>query len=162
MSVADAFLRANARYAATYTNTVLPAAPACKVAILTCMDARLDPATFLGLHDGDAHVIRNAGGRAPDAIRSLVISQHLLGTREIVVIHHTECGMQTATDTQVQQQVHATLHVTAAIPFLMFTDLEESVRADVTLIRQSPLLFPDTRVRGFIYDVRDGRLREVR
>jgi carbonic anhydrase len=161
MSVADEFLQADARYAATFTKGDLPMPPARKVAVVTCMDARLDPAKFLGLAEGDAHIIRNAGGRAADAIRSLVISQQLLGTREIVVIHHTDCGMLTFTDAQLHRKLHDELHVHAEIPFLPFTDLEQSVRDDVAEIRNSPLLLPDVPVRGFIYDVHDGRLREV-
>jgi carbonic anhydrase len=161
MTVADEFLQADAQYAATFTKGDLPMPPARKVAVVTCMDARLDPAKFLGLVEGDAHIIRNAGGRAADALRSLVISQQLLGTREIVVIHHTDCGMLTFTDAQLHQKLHDELHVHADIPFLPFTDLEQSVRDDVALIRNSPLLLPDVPVRGFIYDVHDGRLREV-
>jgi carbonic anhydrase len=161
MSVADEFLQANAQYAAARTKGELPMPPARKVAVVTCMDARLDPAQFLGLEEGDAHVIRNAGGRAADAIRSLVISQQLLGTREVIVIHHTDCGMLSFTDAQLHQKLHDELHVHAEIPFLPFTDLEQSVRDDVAAIRESPLLLSDVPVRGFIYDVRDGRLREV-
>ncbi len=161
MAVTDEFLRANAEYAASFTKGDLPMPPGRKIAVVTCMDARLDPAKFLGLQEGDAHVIRNAGGRAADAIRSLVISQHLLGTREIVLIHHTDCGMLTFTDEQLHQKLHDELHVHAEIPFLAFDDLEQSVRDDVEAIRTSPLLLPDVPVRGFIYDVHDGRLTEV-
>jgi carbonic anhydrase len=161
MTVADEFVQADARYAATFTKGDLPMPPARKVAVVTCMDARLDPAKFLGLEEGDAHIIRNAGGRAADAIRSLVISQQLLGTREVVVIHHTDCGMLTFTDEQLHQKLHDELHVHADIPFLPFTDLEQSVRDDVAAIKTSPLLLPNVPVRGFIYDVHDGRLREV-
>ena len=139
----------------------LPAPPRQKIAIVVCMDARLDPARFLGLEEGDAHVIRNAGGRAADAIRSLVISQHLLGTREVAVIHHTDCGMLTFTEEQLHQKLHDELHVHAEIEFLPFTDLEQSVRDDVQAIKDSPLLLPDVPVRGFIYDVHTGLLHEV-
>ena len=125
------------------------------------MDARLDPARFLGLQEGDAHVIRNAGGRAADAIRSLVISQQLLGTREVVVIHHTDCGMLTFTDDQLRQKLRDDLGVQTNDVFLPFSDLEQSVRDDVAAIRTSPLLLKDVPVRGFIYDVRTGRLQEV-
>src|SRR5579859_4823244 len=99
--------------------------PARKVAVLTCMDARLDPARFLGLEEGDAHVIRNAGGRAADAIRSLVISQQLLGTREVMVSHHTDCGMLTFTDEQLRRKLQDDLHVHADITFLPMSDLEQ-------------------------------------
>jgi carbonic anhydrase len=161
MSVADEFLQANERYAAGFDKGDLPAPPARKVAVVTCMDARLDPAQFLGLNPGDAHVIRNAGGRAADAIRSLVISQHLLGTREVVVIHHTDCGMLTFTDEQLRQKLRDELGVTSEQEFLPFSDLEQSVRDDVAIIRASPLLLKDVPVRGFIYDVRTGRLHEL-
>src|SRR5579885_1205975 len=127
-STVQEFLKANERYAASFQKGNLPMPPARKAVILTCMDARLDPAKFLGLEEGDAHVIRHAGGRAADAIRSLVLSQPLLGTREIVVIHHTDCGMLTFTDAQLHQKLHDDLHVHAEIPFLPFTDLEQSVR----------------------------------
>src|SRR5579875_1822767 len=126
MSVADEFLQANERYAASFTKGDLPVPPARRVAVVVCMDARLDPARFLGLEEGDAHIIRNAGGRAADALRSLVISQQLLGTREIVVIHHTGCGMLTFTDQQLQQKLHDELGVDTDQQFLPFTDLQES------------------------------------
>jgi carbonic anhydrase len=161
MAVADEFLRANEHYAAGFDKGDLPASSARKVAVVTCMDARLDPAQFLGLSPGDAHVIRNAGGRAADAIRSLVISQHLLSTREVVVIHHTDCGMLTFTDEQLRQKLRAELGVTSEQEFLPFGDLEQSVRDDVAIIRTSPLLLKDVPVRGFIYDVKTGRLHEV-
>jgi carbonic anhydrase len=160
MAATDEFLQSNARYVADFSKGGLTAPPARKVAILTCMDARLDPAKFLGLEEGDAHVIRNAGGRAADAIRSLVISQQLLGTREVVVVHHTDCGMLTFTDAQLHQKLHDELHVHAEIPFLPFSDLEQSVRDDVAEIKNSPLLL-DVPVRGFIYDVHTGRLNEI-
>jgi carbonic anhydrase len=161
MSVADEFLQANARYAAQFTKGDLPMPPARHVAVVACMDARLDPARALGLEEGDAHVIRNAGGRAADAIRSLVISQQLLGTREVVVVHHTDCGMVSFTDDQLRRQVHDRLGADTEMPFLSFTDLEQSVRDDVAMIKASPLLLQGIPVRGFIYDVHDGTLSEV-
>jgi len=161
MSVTNEFLQADARYAAAFHKGDLPMPPARKVAVVTCMDARLDPAKFLGLEEGDAHVIRNAGGRAADAIRSLVISQQLLGTREIVLIHHTDCGMLTFTDAQLHQKLHDELHADADFPFLSFDDLEKSVRDDVETLRTSPLLLPDVPIRGFIYDVHTGQLNEI-
>ena len=161
MPVADEFLQANERYAAAFAKGGLPAPPGRHVAVVACMDARLDPARFLGLEEGDAHVIRNAGGRAADAIRSLVISQQLLGTREIVVVHHTDCGMLSFTDDQLRQKLHDELGVDADLEFLPFADLEQSVRDDVATLRASPLLLKDAPVRGFIYDVKTGRLREV-
>lgn len=161
MSVADEFSQANEQYAAGFNKGDLAMPPARHVAVVACMDARLDPAKALGLQEGDAHVIRNAGGRAEDAIRSLVISQQLLGTREVVVVHHTDCGMLTFTDDQLRQKVHDELGADTDIPFLAFPDLEQSVRDDVAALRSSPLLLKDVPVRGFIYDVKTGRVHEV-
>ena len=161
MPVADEFLQANQEYAAAFDKGSLPMPPGRHVAVVTWMDARLDPAKFLGLHEGEAHVIRNAGGRAADAIRSLVISQQLLGTREVVVIHHTDCGMLTFTDDQLRQKLRDDLGAQTTDAFLPFSDLEQSVRDDVAAIRTAPLLLKDVPVRGFIYDVRTGRLQEV-
>src|SRR6185437_4302390 len=125
MSVRSEMLDANARYAASFTKGDLPMPPGRKVAILTCMDARLDPAKFLGLQEGDAHVIRNAGGRASDdAIRSLVISQELLGTREVVVIHHVDCGMLSFQNAELQARLKERFGADASdIDFLPFSDL---------------------------------------
>ena len=163
MSVVPEFLKANDAYAAGFTKGELPMPPSRRVAVLTCMDARLDPAKFLGLEEGDAHVIRNAGGRASaDALRSLAISNRLLGTREYVVIHHTDCGMATFTNEQLRERLRQELGVNAGdIDFLPFSDLDESVREDVAAIRSSPLLPKDVSVTGFVYDVRTGRLRPV-
>jgi carbonic anhydrase len=163
MSVIPEFLAANARYAATFDQGQLPMPPARKVAVLTCMDARLDPAKALGLAEGDAHVIRNAGGRASDdAVRSLIISEQLLGTREIVVIHHTDCGMLTFSNDSLREKVRADLGVdTGEFRFLPFSDVEESVWADVEFLQDSPLIAPGTEIRGFVYDVRTGRLSAV-
>ncbi|HEY8291022.1 MAG TPA: carbonic anhydrase [Thermomicrobiales bacterium] len=161
MSNVDDFIQANERYAAAFTKGDLPKQPGKKVAVVVCMDARLDPAKFLGLEEGDAHIIRNAGGRAADAIRSLVISQQLTGTREIAVIHHTDCGMLAFTEEELHQKLHDELHVHAEIEFLPFTDLEQSVRDDVETIRTSPLLIPGLPVQGYVYDVHSGQLHEV-
>jgi carbonic anhydrase len=163
MSVLPALLAANERYAAGFAKRDLPMPPRRKVAVLVCMDARLDPAKFLGLEEGDAHVTRNAGGRASDdAIRSLVISYKLLGTREFLVIHHTDCGMLTFTNEQLREQLRRDLNADASrIDFLPFTDLDESVREDVQTIRSSPLIPDDIAVSGFVYDVKSSRLREV-
>ncbi len=166
MAVTDELLAANQAYAATFTHGDLPLPPRRKIAILVCMDARIDPAKALGLVEGDAHVIRNAGGRAADALRSLVISHALLGTREIDVIHHTDCGMLTFTNHGLRETLGKELGPAAAsaastIDFLPFADLEQSVRDDVALIRSSPLIPATIPVRGFIYDVRTGRLSEV-
>src|SRR3990172_12079716 len=133
MSAVSELLAANEAYASKFNKGDLPMPPASKVAVLTCMDARLDPAKSLGLQEGDAHVIRNAGGRASeDAIRSLVISYKLLGTREFLVIHHEDCGMLTFTNDQLRQQLHRDLGANASdVDFLPFRDLYESVRQDV-------------------------------
>ena len=163
MSAFDDFLAACRSYATAFERGDLPMPPRRQVAVLTCMDARLHPSQFLGLDLGDAHVIRNAGGRASeDAIRSLVISQRLLGTREIVVIHHTDCGMLTFTNEQLAAMIQQELGVEVGDQdFLPFADLEQSVRDDVALLRQSPLIPHDIPISGAIYDVRSGALHEV-
>jgi carbonic anhydrase len=163
VSVTDEFLAANAQYAAGFAKGELPVPPGRRAAVLVCMDARIDPAKALGLEEGDAHVIRNAGGRASDdAIRSLVISYKLLGTREFLVIHHTDCGMLTFSNEQLRDQLKQDLGADAsAIDFLPFGDLDQSVRDDVATIRSSPLIPQDITVRGFVYDVGSGQLREV-
>jgi carbonic anhydrase len=163
MAALPELLEANRRYAAGFTKGSLPVPPARHVAILTCMDARLDPARMLGLEEGDAHVIRNAGGRpTEDAIRSLVISQLLLGTREVVVIHHVECGMLSFSNDELRQKIRADLGADASgIDFLPFSDLAQSVRDDVAELRRSPLLLKDAPISGFIYDVKSGRLLPV-
>ena len=163
MSVVSELVNANEAYARDFSWGDLPMPPARKVAVLTCMDARLDPAKSLGLKEGDAHVIRNAGGRASeDALRSLVISYKLLGTREFLVIHHSDCGMQTFTNDQLRARLRNDLGVDASsVDFLPFADLDESVRRDVRAIRESPLIHGDIGVHGFVHDVRTGRLREV-
>ena len=163
MSVFDEFLRANEQYVQGFDRGDLAMPPRRHVAVLTCMDARLHPEKFLGLALGDAHVIRNAGGRASqDAIRSLAISERLLGTTEIVVIHHTDCGMLTFQNTDLAAKIQADLGVDASDwDFLPFQDLEASVREDVETLRGSPLIPRNIPISGAIYDVRSGRLREV-
>ena len=161
MSEVISFLKANERYASSFEKGHLPMPPARRVAVVACMDARLDPARVLGLEEGDAHVVRNAGGRAADAVRSLVISQQLLGTREVVVIHHTDCGMLTFTDEQLRQKVRDELGAVTDTAFLSFSDLDQSVRDDVAAIRESRLLLKGVPVSGFVYDVKTGRLRPV-
>jgi carbonic anhydrase len=163
MSTIDQFLDANRQFAQTFDRGDLPMPPARKAAVVVCMDARLHPARFLGLDLGDAHVIRNAGGRASnDAIRSLIISSRLLGTNEFAVVHHTDCGMLTFSNEDLRERLQAETGQDASdIDFLPFTDLEESVREDIRRIRESPFLDPDIPVRGFIYDVRTGLLSEV-
>lgn len=162
MSRFDEFLEANAAFAQTFDQGDLPMPPARKVAVVACMDARLHPEKVLGLAIGDAHVIRNAGGRAEDALRSLVISERLLGTTEIVVLHHTDCGMLTFTNEQLAAKIKADLGAdVSGQDFLPFPDLEQSVRDDVSLLRSSPLIPGDIPISGAIYDVTTGKLHEV-
>lgn len=163
MATVDEFLKANEAYAATFQKGHLPMPPARHVAVLTCMDARLHPSRFLGLEEGDAHIIRNAGGRASDdAIRSLVISEQLLGTNTIVVIHHTDCGMLTFSNEDLRTKLKQELNVDAEnIDFLPFKDLEQSVRDDVATLKASPLIPKNIDISGFIYDVKSGRLLPV-
>src|SRR5437763_12111717 len=163
MPVVDEFLKANEAYAANFQKGDLPMPPARHVAVLTCMDARIDPVRLLGREEGDAHVIRNAGGRASeDAIRSLVISEQLLGTNTVVVIHHTDCGMLTFSNDDLRTKVKQELQADADhIDFLPFKDLEQSVNDDVTFLRNSPLIPKSINISGFIYDVRSGKLLPV-
>ena len=163
MTVVQEFLKANEDYAANFQKGHLPMPPARHVAVLTCMDARLHPARFLGLEEGDAHVIRNAGGRASDdAIRSLVISEQLLGTNTVVVIHHTDCGMLTFSNSDLRTKIKQDLHADAdSIDFLPFGNLEQSVRDDVATLKASPLIPDNIEISGFIYDVESGKLIPV-
>jgi carbonic anhydrase len=162
MALDDEVRAANDEYAAGFTKGDLPIPPARKFAVVTCMDARLDPAKALGLEEGDAHVIRNAGGRTADALRSLVISQRLLGTQEILVVHHTDCGMLTFDNPTLYGICQEQLGADASdIDFLPLMILNRSVRDDVELIRSSPLIANDTTVTGFVYDVKTGKIQEV-
>jgi len=163
MAVTHELLAANERFAEDFDKGDLPMPPARHVAVLACMDARLHPETFLGLDIGDAHMIRNAGGRASDdAIRSLIISNKLLGTNEYLVIHHTDCGMLTFSNDDLRTKLADETGADASdIDFLPFGDLEQSVRDDVQTIRESPFLPDDAPVTGYVYDVTDGKLYPV-
>jgi carbonic anhydrase len=161
MSVTDEFLAANKDYQSGFTGP-LPLPPARKVAVLACMDARLDPAKILGLEEGDAHVIRNAGGVATeDAIRSLTISQRLLGTEEIVLLHHTDCGMVTFSDDAFRRDIEEETGIRPSWSAEAFTDPAADVRQSVNRIKASPFIPRTDRVRGFVFDVATGGLEEV-
>ena len=163
MSYFENFMKANQAYVDLHGTAHLPINPKTKVAIVTCMDSRLHVAQALGLSLGDAHILRNAGGRVTeDMIRSLVISQQQLGTREIVVLHHTDCGAQTFKNEEFAAYLHKELGVDVSDQdFLPFTDVEESVREDMALLRQSPLIPADVKISGAVYDVDTGRMTVV-
>ncbi len=163
MSYFENFMKANQAYVDLHGTAHLPINPKTKVAIVTCMDSRLHVAQALGLALGDAHILRNAGGRVTeDMIRSLVISQQQLGTREIVVLHHTDCGAQTFKNEEFAAYLHKELGVDVSDQdFLPFTDVEESVREDMALLRQSPLIPADVKISGAVYDVDTGRMTVV-
>ncbi|WP_299562191.1 carbonic anhydrase [uncultured Mycolicibacterium sp.] len=161
MSVTDEYLKNNEEYAKTFKGP-LPLPPSKHVAIVACMDARLDVYRILGLKDGEAHVIRNAGGVVTDdEIRSLAISQRLLGTREIILIHHTDCGMLTFTDDEFKRQIQDETGIKPEWAPESFTDLEEDVRQSMRRIEASPFVTLHTSLRGFVFDVATGRLHEV-
>jgi carbonic anhydrase len=162
MSMTEELLQNNAAYAAAFEKGDLPLPPAKGVAVIACMDARLDVHKILGLEEGDAHVIRNAGGViTDDEVRSLTISQRLLGTREIVLIHHTDCGMLTFSDDELKTQIHEEIGMKPHFSMESFSDLEEDVRQSIARIQHSPFIPHKESVRGFIYEVETGRLREV-
>jgi len=162
MSVTDQLVQNNQKYAGAFDKGSLPMPPGSKVAVLACMDARLNPYGILGLSEGDAHVIRNAGGVVTDdAIRSLTISQRLLGTQEIVLIHHTDCGMLTFKDDDVKDQIQKDVGLRPHFALEAFPDLDEDVKQSVARIKASPYIPNKDSIRGFVYDVTSGSLREV-
>ena len=162
MSATDNLLANSEQYAATFDKGDLPMPPGRHVAILACMDARLNAYGLLGLHEGDAHIIRNAGGVATDdAIRSLTISQRLLGTTEIILIHHTDCGMLTFTDDAVKQQILEDVGIRPPFALESFPDEYEDVRQSIARIKASPFIPHTDAIRGFVYDVHTGKLNEV-
>jgi carbonic anhydrase len=159
MSATDELVQNNQRYAFP---GALPVPPARQVAVVACMDARLNPYGILGLREGDAHVIRNAGGVVTDdVIRSLLISQRLLGTREVILIHHTECGMLTFKDDAVKAQIEADTGLRPPFALEAFPDLDADVKQSIARVKASPFIAHKEAVRGFVYDVQSGKLREV-
>jgi carbonic anhydrase len=162
MTVIDQLVQNASSYSDSFDSGELPLPPAKRVAIVACMDARLNPYGLLGLHEGDAHVIRNAGGViTDDEIRSLAISQRLLGTEEIMLIHHTDCGMLTFGDDEFRRQVQDDTGIKPEWPAEAFADLDEDVRQSIARIKASPFIPNKEQVRGFVYEVETGRLREV-
>ena len=163
MSFTDELLQNAERYAEGFDQGELPLPPGKRVAVVACMDARLNPYGLLGLNEGDAHVIRNAGGViTDDEIRSLSISQRLLGTEEIILIHHTDCGMLTFSDDEFRRQVQTDTGIKPEWAAEAFDDLDEDVRQSIARIRNSPFIPRKDSVRGFVYDVRTGKLAEVK
>ena len=163
MSYFENFLKANQAYVELHGDLHLSIKPKTKVAIVTCMDSRLHVAPALGLALGDAHILRNAGGRVTeDMIRSLVISQQQMGTREIVVLHHTDCGAQTFQNKDFQEHLKRELGVDVSDQdFLPFQDIDESVREDMRLLKDSPLIPDDVVISGAVYDVDTGSMRQI-
>jgi len=162
MSTTDSLLRNNEKHSGSFQKGHLPMPPAKKLAVLACMDARLDVHKILGLDEGDAHVIRNAGGVVTDdAIRSLTISQRLLGTNEIILIHHTDCGMLTFKDDAVKAQIEQDTGIRPQFALEAFSDLDAYFKQSIARIETSPFI-PNKNVRGFVYDVKTGKLNEVK
>ena len=163
MSTTDELLRNAEAYAASFDKGDLPIAPARKVVVLACMDARLNPYAILGLQEGDAHIIRNAGGVVTDdEIRSLAISQRLLGTEEIILIHHTDCGMLTFTDDDFKRSIQEETGLKPEWAAEAFPDVEEDVRQSIRRIEASPFVTKHDSLRGFVFDVATGKLNEVK
>ncbi|CAG7609460.1 carbonic anhydrase [Rhodococcus opacus] len=162
MTVTDQYLKNNEEYAAGFTGP-LPLPPSKHVAVLACMDARLDVYRALGIQEGESHVIRNAGGVVTDdEIRSLAISQRLLGTTEIILIHHTDCGMLTFTDDDFKKSIQDEVGIKPAWSAEAFSDLDEDVRQSLRRIQSSPFITATTSLRGFVFDVATGKLAEVK
>ena len=162
MSATEGLVAANQRYAKKFRNGGKPMPPAKNVAVVACMDARIETGRLLGLEEGDAHVIRNAGGViTDDVIRSLAISQRLLGTTEIVLIHHTDCGMLTFKDDDLKAQIEEDTGLRPPFALEAFSRLEDDVRQSIRRIQSSPFLPHKDDIRGFVYDVETGRLNEI-
>ena len=162
MTVTDELLRNNADFASSFAKGDLPMPPGKGLAVVACMDARLNVYALLGLQEGEAHVIRNAGGVVTeDVIRSLAISQRLLGTNEVILVHHTDCGMLTFTDDQVKADIEADTGLRPHFALEAFSDLERDIRQSIARIKASPFVPNKDSVRGFIFDVTTGKLQEV-
>jgi carbonic anhydrase len=162
MTVTDELLENNTEFTRNFSNGDLPMPPGKGLAVVACMDARLNVYALLGLQEGDAHVIRNAGGVvSDDVLRSLVISQRLLGTREVILVHHTDCGMLTFTDDQVKADIEADVGLRPHFALEAFSDLERDIRQSIARIKASPFVPNKDSIRGFVYDVRSGALQEV-
>jgi carbonic anhydrase len=162
MSVTDDLVRNAQQYAASFTKGDLPMPPGKQTLVVACMDARLNPYGLLGLQEGEAHVVRNAGGVvSEDVIRSIAISQRLLGTREIILIHHTDCGMLTFKDDDLKNQIEADTGIRPNFALEAFPDPVQDVRQSIARLKASPFVPHKDQVRGFVYDVRSGRLEEV-
>ena len=163
MSITDELVRNNKEYSRTFMKRDLPVVPARHVAVIACMDARVDVHKILGLMEGDAHVIRNAGGAVTDdAIRSLAISQRVLGTRAIILIHHTDCGMLKFTDDEMKSQIESETGIRPPFALEAFNDVSADVRQSIARLMASPFIPRKDDIRGFVYDVRSGLLEEVR
>ena len=162
MSLLDDLLENNRKFAELYDRPALDVRPSLRLAIVTCMDSRLDVFAALGLQDGQAHILRNAGGViTDDVVRSLAISQRRLGTNQIVLIHHTDCGLQLVTDDGFRAELQEATGMAPSFAIESFTDVDEDVRQSIARVRHSPFLLHRDRVRGFVYDVVRGILREV-
>ena len=162
MTATDEFLAANEDYVRSFDKGNKPMPPAKRVAVVACMDARIETGRLLGLEEGDAHVIRNAGGVVTDdVIRSLAISQRLLGTKEIVLVHHTDCGMQTFKDDAVKDAIEEETGLRPPFALEAFADPESDIRQSLRRIKASPFIPEKNHIRGFVYDVETGRLNEV-
>ncbi|MCO5315680.1 MAG: carbonic anhydrase [Solirubrobacterales bacterium] len=162
MSVIDDLVANNERYAASFTESGLDVRPGLKLVIVTCMDSRLDLFQLLGLHDGDAHMLRNAGGViTDDVVRSIAISQRKLGTEAVMLIHHTKCGGQLITDDGFRAELREATGVAPSFAIESFTDIEADVRQSIRRVRNSPFIPHTDQVRGFVYDVDTGRLAEI-
>ena len=162
MSQIDSVLGNNAKFSAAFSGRKVPPTPSRRITIVSCMDARLDPAALLGLELGDAHVLRNAGGIVTDdVVRSLAISQRFLGTREVMLIHHTDCGLLMATEEEMKDAIESVVGQRPSFEMGAFADLEADVLASIARVEASPFVLHKDAIRGFVYEVETGTLREV-